>query len=100
MKKRTFLFDTSEGAGESLSKVLQHYALAAFPHGGSDCAAASREALLTIVNKIQADDFSEISTRQRPILNAAVKWFYTESEYANVDDKHFHLLSSQLQRNK
>lgn len=79
MKKRTFILDTSEGAGEALTKVLQQYALAAYPQGGADCAAASREAILTIVNNIQSSDFCEISTRQRPILNAAVKWYYQES---------------------
>jgi len=79
MKKRTFLFDTAEGAGEALSKVLRHYMEAAFPKGGSDCAAVSREALLTLVNKIEVDQYCEISTRQRPILNAAVKWYFKES---------------------
>ncbi len=79
MKKRTFIFDTSEGAGGGLSKVLLHYMDAAYPKGGSDCAAASREALLTLVNKIEADENCEISTRQRPILNAAVKWYFKES---------------------
>ena len=103
MKKRTFIFDTSEGAGESLSKVLSHYALAAYPQGGSDCAAASREALLNLVNRIQADDFCEINTRQRPILNVAVRWYFKESGIESDNDSsrsEFELLSMLLQKTR
>ena len=103
MKKRTFIFDTSEGAGEALSKVLLQYTETAYPKGGSDCAAASREALLSIVNKIEGDEYCEISTRQRPILNAAVKWYYQESceKVGNeIDSAEFELLLSLLQKKK
>ncbi|WP_299871720.1 hypothetical protein [uncultured Cocleimonas sp.] len=102
MRKRTFIFDTSAGAGKALFKVLQHYADAAYPKGGSDCAAASREALLLIANKIESaenDNYCEISTRQRPILNAAVNWYFKESgiEADNESTQtEFELLSSLL----
>ncbi len=86
MKKRTFIFDGSEGSAEALAKVLHYYALAAYPDGGSDCAATSRQALQDIVSNIQSSEFCEISTRQRPILKAAVNWFYQESGLAEQPD--------------
>jgi len=48
MKKRTFIFDGSEGAAEMMVAILNHFTSIAYPIGGSDCAAASREALQAI----------------------------------------------------
>jgi hypothetical protein len=53
VRKRTFYFDGSDGASEMLVLILNHYADIAFPKGGSDCAAASREAMLRIVAALQ-----------------------------------------------
>lgn len=97
MKKRVFKFDGSEGAAEMMALILKHYADVAFPLGGSDCAAASREALQTITNKIMQSEVVEISRRQRPMLKSAVKWFYTESEYANPNEVMFDRLIIKLQ---
>ena len=83
MKKRVFIFDGSKGAAEMMVAILNHYANVAYPIGGSDCAAASREALQSIANNIAQNEQAEISRRQRPMLKSAVKWFYTESEYAS-----------------
>ncbi len=96
MKKRTFIFDGSDGSAEMLVLILKHYTQVAYPQGGSDCAAASREALQSIANKIQQTEYSEISRRQRPILKSAVKWFYTESQYASPDDAMFNMLITKL----
>ncbi|GAA0412303.1 hypothetical protein GCM10009133_20830 [Cocleimonas flava] len=79
MKKRTFIFDASDRAGEVLTKALHHYIEAAYPTGGSDCAAASREALIAIIAKINSSNTCEISTRQRPVLIAAVNWYFNDS---------------------
>ena len=102
MKKRLFLFDGAEGAAEKMVEILNHYADIAYPLGGSDCAAASREALQAIANKIHQAEFkvelAEISSRQRPMLKSAVKWFFTQSEYADVDDPLYNRLFSQFQR--
>jgi len=91
MKKRTFKFDSSSGAGDILSNVLQHYASVAFPMGGSDCAATSRQALLELSAKLVGEnneaDTVEISTRQRPILKSALTWFYEETVLKNNDDE-------------
>lgn len=103
MKKRIFIFDTAEGAGDALSNVLLHYVDAAYPKGGSDCAAASREALLSILTKIRTNELCEISTRQRPILIAAVKWFYQESNNRirnDSDSAEYELLLSSLKKRK
>lgn len=100
MKKRTFIFNGADGAAAALIIVLKHYADIAYPRGGSDCAATARQALIDITDKISNDQICEISRRQRPILKAAVKWFYTESEYADIKDENFHQLLSQFQRSK
>ena len=96
MKKRTFIFDGAEGAGPMLVAILGHYADVAFPLGGSDCAAASREAVQAIVNKIKQNERAEINRRQRPMLKSAVKWFYTESVYASPEDVMYNRILSQL----
>ena len=96
MRKRTFYFDGSDGASEMLVLILNHYADIAFPKGGSDCAAASREAMLRIVATLQQAKEVELSRRQRPILSSAVKWFYTDSEYANPNDPLFMSLLTRL----
>lgn len=102
MRKRTFIFDGSDGAAEMLVLILKHYVDVAFPLGGSDCAAASREAIQQIANKIMLSDSNEkqaeISRRQRPMLKSAVKWFYTQSEYASPNDPRYNDLLSQLQK--
>jgi hypothetical protein len=100
MKKRTFIFDGSGGATQAMNAVLNHYANVAYPPGGSDCAATSRQAIMEIVDKISQDEMCEISRKQRPMLKAAVKWFYTESEYADMpgNDSMYQRLLSQLEK--
>lgn len=98
MRRKTFQFDGSEGAAEMMIALLSHYSNVAFPLGGSDCAAASREALQAIIRTIQAAKMCEISRRQRPLLKSAVKWFYTQSEYAAPSDPMYDRLLSQFQR--
>jgi len=102
MRKRTFNFDGSDGAAEMMVAILNHYANVAYPIGGSDCAAASREALQAIATNIMqaqlAGQDAEINRRQRPMLKSAVTWFYTESEYAELNDPLYDRLLSQFQK--
>ena len=102
MRKRTFLFDGSNGAAEMMVAILNHYANVAFPIGGSECAAASREALQAIAQNISQSNIDdmpvEISRRQRPMLKSAVKWFYTQSEYASPNDPMYNHLVVQFER--
>ncbi|MGV6859113.1 MAG: hypothetical protein ACWA5X_09075 [bacterium] len=83
MAKRTFEFDTTDGQGDALVEVIEHYVEAAYPPGGSQCAAATREAFMTLKEALKKNSLEGppvyISTRQRPMLKSAVKWFYTES---------------------
>ena len=101
-RKRFFLFDGADGAAEKLVSILNHYANVAFPIGGSDCAAASREALQTIANNInraeQLSEMVEINRRQRPMLKSAVKWFYTQSEYAAPEDEMYKIIDLRLSK--
>lgn len=78
MKKRMISFDTSAGAGKSMSEVITAYAHAAYPVGGSDCAATTRQALLEVADKLLGAGEVDISARQRPMLKAAINWYYTE----------------------
>jgi len=102
MKKRTFKFDGADGAAEMMVAILNHYANVAFPLGGSDCAAASREALQSIAANMQQAQSegleAEINRRQRPMLKSAVTWFYTESEYASPNEVMYDRLISQFQK--
>ena len=97
-KKRIFHFDGSEGAAKMMVEVLNHYANAAYPVGGSNCAMASREALWAIAINIERNEQAEINRRQRPMLKSAVKWFYTQSEYASPNEVMYDQLLSQLQK--
>ncbi len=97
-KKRIFHFDGSEGKAKMMLEILNHYANAAYPVGGSNCAAASREALWAIAINIARNEQAEINCRQRPMLKAAVKWFYTESEYASPNAVMYDRLLSQFQK--
>lgn len=94
-KKRVIELDTSGAIGEAFHQVIGVYAHAAYPPGGSDCAAATRTALLEVAEKAQLSDQVSISSRQRPMLKAAVKWYYTEVETNNKEV--FEVLLSQLQ---
>ena len=102
MKKRIFVFDGSEGGAEMMVLILNHYAEVAFPLGGSDCAAASREAIQGIAYNIMHAESegcdAEINRRQRPMLKSAVKWFFTQSEYAAPEDLMYNRLLSQFDR--
>jgi hypothetical protein len=59
---------------------------------------ASREALQAIANNISQNELAEINRRQRPMLKSAVKWFYTESEYASPNEVMYDRLLSQFQK--
>lgn len=84
MKKRQFAFDGAEGVADKMAEILNHYAEAAYPLGGSDCAAASRQALQELAtNIIQAELNNEVAMlnkRQRPVLKAAATWYFSELE--------------------
>lgn len=103
-RKRIFLFDGADGVAEMLITILNHYANVAYPIGGSECAAASREALQVIANNIheaeQLSEMAEISRRQRPMLKSAVKWFYTQSEYAAPEDQMYKIIDRKLSKRK
>ena len=60
--------------------MIQHYAHAAFPIGGSECAQVSREALLAIAQRLAncSDAAIPLKPRQIPLLKAAIHWYFTE----------------------
>ncbi|MGV6808537.1 MAG: hypothetical protein ACWA5U_01550 [bacterium] len=70
---------STQTLGKLLAEVLQHYAYAAYPIGGSECAQASREAVLTLSSRFATcETVLELRPRQRPILKSAIQWYYTD----------------------
>jgi hypothetical protein len=73
-----------------LVAVLQRYAHAAWPPGGSECAQASREALLTAAETMR-EGFAahpgeaQFNRRQRATFRAALEYHL---EQANFQDRH------------
>lgn len=65
-----------------LCEAIRGYAAAAFPAGGSECAQASRESLLTLAERFTAeqarDGVIELRTRQRALLRSAVSGYFEQ----------------------
>ena len=79
MRRPRLTFDNSGGSGEQLAKLLRQYAHTAYPPGGSECAATSRETLLDYAASA-ADGTLDISNRQLPMIKAAINWYFSEIE--------------------
>ncbi|OOZ01242.1 hypothetical protein [Solemya velum gill symbiont] len=77
MRRPRLTFENSDGRGEQLAELMRRYAHTAYPPGGSECAATSRETLLDYAAKA-ADGSLAISSRQLPMIKAAIKWYYAE----------------------
>ncbi|MGD8783789.1 MAG: hypothetical protein PVF28_07435 [Thioalkalispiraceae bacterium] len=76
---KTITMTGPKQAFRQLSKVIEHYAEAAYPPGGSDCAQSARAALLDTAEKIIAqlnNDPSEVvvSRRIKTHLKAAIQY--------------------------
>jgi hypothetical protein len=65
-----------------LCEAIEGYAAAAFPPGGSECAQASRESLLTLAAGWRAQQAAAgaitLRSRQRPLLRAAVTTYFEQ----------------------
>lgn len=86
MKSKILPFNCQDNACRRLAEVLIHYAKAAFPNGGSECAQASREALENIAQQLQQSfDTCEIKARQRAMLKNAIEWYFSEIEQNTAD---------------
>lgn len=87
MKHKMLTIECQDNLREDLVTAITHYAYAAYPPGGSECAQASREALETLAQSIKpqtADPVEtspfQIKTRQRSTIKAAINWYFTEIE--------------------
>lgn len=81
-----------------LIAVLGRYAEAAWPLGGSECAQASRDALVTTTESMMkqlADhpEQVEFSRRQRATFRAALEYHLQLSEYQDRHDQYQNLLN-------
>jgi hypothetical protein len=97
MKKRTLTFSCTDNSCQYLATIIKHYAHAAFPVGGSECAQATRESLVDMAYGL--DSTMEISVainrRQVPMLKSAIKWYFSEVKRDETLKQH---LLQQLQR--
>lgn len=59
-----------------LCRAVHDYAHAAYPPGGSECAQASREALLSLAERWQQSPLEQLSyrRRQRAVIKAALEY--------------------------
>jgi hypothetical protein len=79
MRKRTLPFPCLDNICQELAIVIQYYADAAFMLGGSECAQATRESLLSLAEQlINSDKGMNIQYRQVPLLKTAIKWYFEE----------------------
>jgi len=99
MKKRTLAFSCSDKSCQYLATIIKHYAYAAFPIGGSECAQATRESLVDMASRLDStlETKIAINRRQVPMLKSAIKWYFAEVKQDEVLKEH---LLQQLQRPK
>lgn len=96
MKKRVFSLNCEDGVGELMITIIHTYAEAAYPRGCSPCGVSARESLETLAAKIKGARQVDISTRQRPMLTSATKWFGKERPVENPEV--FEKLVAELER--
>ena len=79
MRRRGFELTWDADDRGRWADVVRTYAETAFPPGGSPCSQASRESLLELAKRIGiAEDHVEVSAGQRPMLKAALKWYFDQ----------------------
>jgi hypothetical protein len=80
LARRTVSLDCDPRLAASLADAVAAYAHAAFPAGGSECAQASREALLGVAETCRQHRDGPLRLRKRQMgqIRAAVKWYTTE----------------------
>jgi hypothetical protein len=71
--------------------ALRRYAHAAWPVGGSECAQASRDSLLTFCDELEAELEStrneiSLNKRQRSVYKAALEFHLEHEEFASEHD--------------
>lgn len=78
-RDKTISLEAPPEALVELSRILRIYAEAAWPPGGSECAQASRESLISVANDIElaqqnTPGRAEFSRRQRATFRAALEY--------------------------
>lgn len=68
-----------ETTADAIATAVFVYADAAYPAGGSECAQASNQSLKQLADAIRNSSHIPFSykKRQRPMLKAAIQWFYS-----------------------
>ena len=98
MRQRYVMLEADNSQAATLAKSITAYAHAAFPKGGSECAQASREALLETASACQLHEGGELALRKRQLglIRAALRW-YAEA-YPDDNPAHITLLRQALDR--
>lgn len=95
-RDKTMTLHIDEDQLAELVAVLQRYAHAAWPPGGSECAQASREALLTAAQAMQDSYHSgeaQFNRRQRATFRAALEYHMEQAEFQGSRDLYTELLN-------
>ena len=80
MRQRAIMLEADASQASTLARSISAYAKAAFPEGGSECAQASREALLETAHTCQQHAGGELTLRKRQLglIRAALRWYAQE----------------------
>lgn len=88
MARKSFRLRLDDHQRAVWAAVLPAYAATAFPPGGSECAQAARAALDDLALRFAAaGDHVDVGMRQRPMLKAAVKWYFAEIAPGAEEDR-------------
>lgn len=84
--------------------ALRRYAHAAWPVGGSECAQASRDSLLTYCNELEAElettnNAISLNKRQRSVYKAALEFHLEHETFASEHDV-YRALHAQVNKRK
>ncbi len=84
--------------------ALRQYAHAAWPIGGSECAQASRDSVLTLCDQLEAElasanDQISLNKRQRSVYKAALEFHLEHDEFASEHDV-YRALYAQIDQRK
>lgn len=88
MRRKTLSIDAGPLARQLLADAISTFAEAAYPPGASECAQVARESLLTTAGILRtATARAEISSRQRPMLKQAIRWYFSEVSPQLTEDQ-------------
>ncbi len=86
MKRKTVFVPCDGPTARTLALAIRAYTAAAYPEGGSECAQATRNALLDAAASCDRHDGGDLPLRRRQLalLRACVRWYFSEEGPGDV----------------